>query len=104
MILVSHGFDAACVRSIDEARRVWHPDTYALVMVNVQPDADSALEFCDELKQHDPQQLVALLSTHHIYVPPSPCPDDIIDPGEGPRRFVSQVKQLLEPESTAVSS
>jgi hypothetical protein len=104
MILVSHGFDAVCVPSMEEGRRVWNPDTYALVLVNVQPDADAALEFCEELKERDPQQLVAMMSAHHVYVPPSTCPDDVIDPGEGPRRFVAQIKQLLEPELTASES
>lgn len=102
MILASHGFDAVCIRSIEEARRTWHPQTYSLVLVNVQPDPDRALQLCDELKDRDPNQLVALMSAHHVYIPPSPCPDDVIDPGEGPRRFVSQIKQLLEPEATAV--
>ncbi len=104
MILVSHGFDTASARTIEEARHLWRPNTYALVLVNVQPDADAALEFCEELKERAPHQLVAMMSAHHVYVPPNTCPDDVIDPGEGPRRFVTQIKQLLEPEPTTPES
>jgi hypothetical protein len=43
--------------------------------------------------------MVALLSAHHVYVPPNNCPDEVIPKDEGPRRFVAAVKDLLEGES-----
>jgi DNA-binding response OmpR family regulator len=96
MILHSHGYDAVCASNPSRARQMWAPGTYHLVIVDVQSDADSALELCDELKKKDDRQLVALMSQHHIYIPPSKCPDDVIPKSEGPRVFVEKVKELLE--------
>jgi DNA-binding NtrC family response regulator len=96
MILHSHGYDAVSVSNPARARQMWTPGAFHLVIVDVQTDPDGALALCDELKDKDEQQLVALMSQHHIYVPPSKCPDEVIPRSEGPRVFVEKVKGLLE--------
>lgn len=101
MILRSHGFAATCAGGLAQARSTWQPKTYDLVLVDVQQDPDQALGFCEELKEKDARQLVALISRHHVWVPPSPCPDDVIATDEGPRHFVQRIKGLLESDSKA---
>jgi len=96
MILRSHGYDAMCVCTPAEARQAWSPGAYQLIIVDVQSDPDRALALCEEFKIKDARQLVALMSHHHIYVPPSTCPDEVIPKSKGPRVFVQKVKELLE--------
>ena len=103
MILHSHGYDALCVNSPEVARRTWAPGAYQLILVDVQSDPDTALSLCDEFKSKDDTQLVALMSQHHIYIPPSACPDEVIPKAEGPRVFVQKVKELLEGAAEARS-
>jgi DNA-binding response OmpR family regulator len=103
MILHSHGYDALCVCTPADARQAWSPGAYQLILVDVQSDPDSALSLCNEFKSKDQTQLVALMSQHHIYIPPSACPDEVIPKAEGPRVFVQKVKELLEGAAEARS-
>ncbi len=95
LILQSHGYDADCVTNAQAVLSSWVLRAYDLVLVDVQHNADLALKFCNELKERDAAQLVALISDHHVWVPPHPCPDEVISRSEGPARFVEKVKQLL---------
>jgi len=96
MILQSHGYDASCVTTGEAILSSWRPRAYDLVLVDVQHSADLALNFCNELKERDSAQLVALMSDHHVWVPPHPCPDEVISRSEGPERFVQKVKRLFD--------
>ena len=96
MILQSHGYYAFCISNPQDVLASWQPRTYDLVLVDVQRNADLALSFCNELKKKDIAQLVALMSDHHVWVPPHPCPDEVISRSEGPERFVQKVKNLLD--------
>ena len=96
LILQSHGYEAKCISKSADVLASWLPRTYDLVLVDVQHNADLALDFCNELKQKDVAQLVALLSDHHVWVPPHPCPDEVISRSDGPERFVQKVKSLLD--------
>jgi hypothetical protein len=96
LILQSHGYDADCISNTSAVLSSWIPKTYDLVLVDVQHNADLALAFCNELKEKDTAQLVALMSDHHVWVPPHPCPDEVISRSEGPQRFVEKVKRLLD--------
>lgn len=96
LLLQSHGWEAHCISNTNAVLSSWIPKLYDLVLVDVQHNADLALAFCNELKGKDSAQLVALISDHHVWVPPHPCPDEVINRSEGPQRFVEKVKQLLD--------
>ncbi len=96
LILQSHGYEAECVTNTQAVLSSWILRAYDLVLVDVQHDADLALKFCNELKERDAKQLVALMSDHHVWVPPHPCPDEVISRSEGPARFVKKVRDLLD--------
>ena len=98
LILQSHGYDADCISNTNTVLSSWIPKIYDLVLVDVQHNADLALAFCSELKGKDSGQLVALMSDHHVWVPPHPCPDEVINRSEGPQRFAEKVKSLLDSE------
>ena len=103
LVLQSQGYQAICVTDIAAALNSWVAKKFDLVLVDVQHNPDAALQFCNDLKERDVAQLVALMSDHHVWVPPHPCPDDVIPRSEGPAGFVEKVRNLLESE-TADSS
>lgn len=101
LILRSHGFVANCITDPRAVLASWIPRAYDLVLVDVQHNPDHALKFCNELKEHDDAQLVALISDHHVWIPPHPCPDEVISRSEGPQRFVEKVKALLDEQGSS---
>jgi len=103
LVLQSQGYEATCVTDASTVLNSWISKTYDLVLVDVQHNPDAALEFCSDLKEKDVAQLVALISDHHVWVPPHPCPDEVIPRSEGPAAFVEKVRNLLQSQ-TAESS
>jgi hypothetical protein len=101
LVLRSHGFSADCITDPRAVLASWIPRAYNLVLVDVQHNADYALKFCNELKEHDATQLVALMSDHHVWIPPHPCPDEVISRSDGPQRFVEKVKALLDEQGSS---
>jgi DNA-binding NtrC family response regulator len=101
IVLQSHGFEAEWAKSGNDHLSNWAPRKYDLVVVEVQSDAEAALSFCNELKGKDSAQLVALMSNHHVWIPPHPCPDAVIARSEGPAQFVNRIKILLEQPPSA---
>jgi hypothetical protein len=96
LVLQSQGYEATCVTDASTVLKSWTSKTYDLVLVDVQHNPDAALAFCSDLKKKDVAQLVALISDHHVWVPPHPCPDEVIPRSEGPAGFVEKVRNLLE--------
>jgi DNA-binding response OmpR family regulator len=102
LLLQSQGYDAVCVADMRSVVDSWMPNAYDLVLVDVQHNTDAALQFCNELKEKDVAQLVALMSDHHVWIPPHACPDDVIPRSDGPAAFVEKVRNLLESEAANV--
>ncbi|HZU44999.1 MAG TPA: response regulator [Terriglobales bacterium] len=101
LMLRSHGVGAEYVADGNAVLNSWKPRAYDLVLVDVQHNADYALKFCSELKERDVAQLVALISDHHVWIPPHPCPDEVISRSEGPKRFVEKVIALLDEKASS---
>src|SRR5579871_108488 len=93
-ILRKSGYSVEIVSSIAEARAVWQPRKFGLVLVDLKADPRLGIDFCSELKQEHPEQLFAVL-TSLSYPPRETCPDAIIPKIEGPEYFVETVKSLL---------
>lgn len=83
------------VGSLEEARHHWQPRKFHLLVVGIQNRLAEAMEFCEEIKQADPEQLIAFLTPLTTYVRPDSCPDDVIQREEGPAHFVDKVQDLL---------
>ena len=95
LLLQFRGYETTLAKSREEVRELLAEATYDLVIVQVEFDRQSALEFCEELKQTYPIVKVALLAHHTLYFPPNACPDGIIARQDGPAQFLKQVEQLV---------
>lgn len=97
-VLKSGNFVVTAVPSLHDARAVYRPSHYSLVLIATDSlDADP-VAFCEELKQQDPSQSVALLSGPHVYLPNDSCPDDVIHNIDGPRHLLKRVNSLIDRE------
>ncbi len=94
-ILGNLGHEVIEAASLEEARALWNPKRFHLIIVDLKQDAERALQFCEELKQRWPDQLVAFLTPHTTYVHPNSCPDEVIPKEDGPAQLVRQVQQML---------
>jgi two-component system OmpR family response regulator len=94
-ILQRNGFYVDTAAAIAEARALWRPNIYDLVLVDVKSDVRSALDFCEEIKSESREQLFVVLSQPPLYIPPESCADEVISKEEGPHHFVTRVRELL---------
>jgi hypothetical protein len=66
-----------------------------LILVAVTENVDEALEFCEETKDTMPHAKVALITSWHVHVPRTECPDDVIRKDYNPQNFLNSVSELL---------
>lgn len=94
-VLESAGYGVTKVKNVAEARQVWKPAHFALVLIaslGISPDVE---EFCEELKALYPPQSVALLTGWYTFVPKDSCPDATIPRTGSPENFVAKVNELI---------
>jgi DNA-binding response OmpR family regulator len=97
-VLKAGNFLVTAVPTLRHAWEVYAPRHYDLVLIVVESLDGDAVRFCEELKQVDSSQTVALLSGPHVYLPSDSCPDDVIHNTDGPRHLIARVSSLIEPE------
>ena len=94
-ILESAGYAVTKVKNVAEARLVWQPARFALVLISAASHSRDVEEFCEELKTLYPPQSVALLTGWYTFVPKDSCPDDAIPRSGSPETFVARVAELV---------
>jgi CheY-like chemotaxis protein len=71
-VLRRHGLEVTCATHISDARLLWHPAVYNLVLLDTNHDVAGALEFCKEMRETEPCQLIAFLVGKPEYLASSP--------------------------------
>jgi DNA-binding NtrC family response regulator len=94
-ILESAGYVVTKAKNISEARLMWQPARFALVLIAILTHTKDVEEFCEELKNLYPPQPVALLTGWYTFVPQNSCPDEAIPRSGNPETFVARVTELL---------
>ena len=97
-VLKAGNFLVTAVPSLRAARAIYRPNHYNLVLIATDSLDGDPVEFCEELKQQDPSQSVALLSGPHVYLPDNSCPDDVIHNIDGPHHLLKRVNSLISSE------
>jgi CheY-like chemotaxis protein len=93
-VLRKHGMDVVCAHHVGDARMLFHPDTYDLVLFDLRHDNGAAVELCEEMKAECPGQRVAFLVGKPEYLADSP---DHTDGGldAPPKRYEETLRQLM---------
>jgi CheY-like chemotaxis protein len=99
-IMGKAGMDVDCASDTIAARVLWRANSYGLVLIDLRHDAESAAEFCAEIKTDSPRQAVAFLVGKPAYLSPSQQPELPMgtDPSEG---WTEKVTMLLDKECSA---
>jgi CheY-like chemotaxis protein len=96
-ILKARGYVVYRAGSVNEAFALAKPNTIDLAVIGSTIDPQIGVDFCDELKRHNPKQKVlALTSRMGAYVGPDICPDDVSR--DGPHEFVRQIAEIFGEE------
>lgn len=72
-ILSNLGHEVTKAGTLEDGRAAWVPQRYDLVIVDLKRNLAEAMEFCEELKQRWPEQLVAFLPRTTLTLLPTPA-------------------------------
>jgi len=97
-VLKAGNFVVTTVPTLRDALNAFQPQHYRLVLIVTEQLDGDPVEFCEQLKESDPTQTVALLTGPHVYFPHDSCPDEVIHNTDGPRHLLKRVSDLIEPE------
>lgn len=89
-VLKTRGYAVYPASNYDDALTRCKPGSYDAVLVSGEEDKDAALEFCEKVRQFNPQQVVLVIVRPHVYLPADACPDDVVENG----RPVELIKTL----------
>lgn len=93
-VLRQHGLDVVCANHIGDARMMWHPNTYDLVLFDLRHENGAAMELCQDIKAESPKQLVAFFVGKPEYLATSPAAHELAD-DEAPKRYEEILRQLM---------
>jgi CheY-like chemotaxis protein len=93
-VLRKHGLDVVCANHIGDARMLWHPNTYDLVLFDLRHENGAAVELCRDMKAESPKQLVAFFVGKPEYLAASPLAQDLAS-DDAPRRYEETLRQLM---------
>ena len=91
--LERNGYEVTTADTIDAARSLWSPNHYGLVIVSVNGFGKQAASFCDELKDSDGEQVIALIFSPDQDLPATSCAT-LIFTTEPDEYFLARVETL----------
>jgi response regulator RpfG family c-di-GMP phosphodiesterase len=94
-LLMRRGLSVEVAASLERARELWRPGRYVVVLVAVQNDIRRAAEFCDEIQQKHPQQVVSMLVPIDRPLPGTQC-RGLLWPEESLDYFLARVETLAD--------
>ena len=94
-VLTSKGYKVQTVQSLDEAKALWSPGKFRLMLVEPNGNLNDALQFCHASKKIDPEFRFAFITRQGTYPTVDTCPDDVIMLQYNPEHFVQRVSELV---------
>jgi len=91
--LERNGYKVTTADTIDTARSLWSPQHYGLVIVSVNGFGSLAASFCNELKDSDSEQVIALIFSPDQDLPATSCAT-LIFTTEPDEYFLARVETL----------
>jgi CheY-like chemotaxis protein len=94
-ILEKQGYAVDVAQDTDEARALWRPRRYGLVIVDIERSPWAGIKFCQEIRKiASPQQQVAFLVGYRAPAA-TVSTDTLIPKGEHPKYFVDRIRRLF---------
>lgn len=93
-VLRKHGIDVVCAHQLGDARLLWHPESYDLVLFDLRHENGAAVDLANEMKAECPGQRIAFLVGKPEYLADSPDQDGT-GPDAPPKRYEETLRQLM---------
>jgi hypothetical protein len=91
--LIRNKYSVTIADTIDHARKQWAPERYGLVVISLTGFGEAAGQFCDDVKDGDAGQLIALIFHPDQQLPVTDCPT-LIFTTEPDEYFLARVETL----------
>jgi response regulator RpfG family c-di-GMP phosphodiesterase len=91
--LEKNGYQVISADNVDGARALFEPKKYNLVVVSLNGFGQKAATFCNEIKESDERQVVAMIFNPDQELPATDCPT-IIFTTEPDEYFLARVETL----------
>jgi hypothetical protein len=93
--LARNGYRVVTADTVDEGRKHWIPQNFGLIVISLNGLGEAAASFCNELKNSDSEQLIALIFSPDQELPATDCPT-LIFTTEPDEYFLARVETLTE--------
>jgi len=91
--LARHQYDVTLADDVDAAKKLWAAEHFGLVILSLDGFANSAGLLCDEIRDSDPGQIIALIFNPDQELPATDCPT-LIFTTEPDEYFLARVETL----------
>ncbi|MGZ4788044.1 MAG: hypothetical protein ACXVZX_05960 [Terriglobales bacterium] len=86
-------YNVTIADTIEQARKQWKPEQYGLVVISLSGFGEAAGQFCDDIKDGDAGQVIALIFHPDQELPSTDCPT-LIFTTEPDEYFLARVETL----------
>jgi CheY-like chemotaxis protein len=92
-VLRSRGVHVHTAKTVTEARLLWVPDFFDLVLLDVRQKSREAVEFWRTIRRQHPRQRIRFLVGPPMYLSPT-CADEVLARDEVPKEGVQRLRLL----------
>jgi hypothetical protein len=93
-VLKSRGYTVFPATDPDDALTRCKPGAYDAVLVSGEEDEQEALDFCEQVRHLNPNQVVIIIVRPNVYIPGDSCPDEVAENGS-PSELLRTVQSAL---------
>ena len=98
--LLRNKYNVRIADSIEQARTLWSPEKYGLVVISLTGFGEAAGQLCDDIKDTDSAQVIALIFHPDQQLPTTDCPT-LIFTTEPDEYFLARVETLTSVANAA---
>jgi len=93
-VLRRHGGHVHLAKSVSEARLLWVPDFFDLVLLDMRQRSKEAVAFWRTIRREHPRQRISFLVGPPTYLSPT-CADQVIARDKVPQNWMQRLRCLL---------
>src|SRR3954469_15070453 len=93
-VLKTRGYSVFPATDHADALSRCKPGAYDAVLVSGEEDEPEALDFCEEVRRFNPNQICIVIARPNVYIPGDACPDDVVENGH-PSELIASVQAAL---------
>ncbi len=93
-VLRSHGVHVHLAKSVSEAKLLWVPDFFDLVLLDMRQRSKEAVAFWRTIRREHPRQRISFLVGPPTYLSPT-CADQVIARDKVPQNWMQRLRCLL---------